>query len=143
VTTPGRRRTVASRQLLPREIWAREEAAARRRVLEDLFAHQVHALKLPIPEQEFRFHPDRMWRFDFAWPAFWIAVELDGGSRSGGRHVRGQGFENDAEKLNAAAALGWKVFRYTSTRVRSGWAVSEIQVMLERAAAAKRARAGA
>jgi len=135
VTIPHRRRRPSSTLTCsPREIWAREEAAAKRRALEEVFAHHVHAHKLPAPEREFAFHPERKWRFDFAWPSFWIAVELDGGTRSGGRHVRGQGFEHDAEKMNAAAGLGWKVFRYTSAMVRSGHAITEVRVSLERAA---------
>jgi len=119
----------------PHDLWAREEAAAKRRKLEDLFAHQLMAHALPKPEREYRFHPTRMWRLDFAWPDYGLlAVEIDGASWIQGRHNRGAGFEADAEKLNAAAALGWRVFRYTATRVRSGCAVMEVRVQLERAA---------
>ena len=42
-----------------------------------------------------------------------VAVEVDGGTWTGGRHVRGAGYRRDAEKLNAAAALGWFVYRLT------------------------------
>ena len=27
-------------------------------------------------KQEFKFHPDRKWRFDFAWPEQKIAIEV-------------------------------------------------------------------
>ena len=66
---------------------------------------------LPEAEQEYRFHPVRRWRFDFAWPAVKVAVECDGGQwvRNGGRHNR----DSDREKLNAAACLGWRVLRYS------------------------------
>lgn len=94
----------------------------------------MRAHGLPTPEREYRFHDVRRWRFDFAWPELRVAVEVDGGTWTAGRHNRGAGFEGDAEKLNAATALGWRVFRYTATRVRSGWAVNEIRVELERAA---------
>ena len=71
------------------------------------------ALRLPQPVAEHRFHPERKWRFDFAWPDRMIALEVDGGVWAGGRHTRGAGWVKDAEKLNHAAALGWRMFRST------------------------------
>lgn len=65
------------------------------------------------PVRELVFNPPRKWRFDFAWPEKLIAVEIDGGTWSGGRHSRGTGFARDCEKLNAAALNGWRVFRFT------------------------------
>lgn len=56
---------------------------------------------------------ERDWRFDFAWIEYKVAVEIDGGVWTGGRHVRGQGFEDDLEKINRAIELGWVVLRYT------------------------------
>lgn len=131
-----RKRSIGARgRSSPHDIWSRAEARARRTKLEDLFAHQVHAYGLPSPEREYRFHAARRWRFDFAWPEFGIAAEIDGGTMGPrGRHVRGAGFEADAEKMNAAAAAGWKVFRYTSSHVRTGYAIAQTRVELERAA---------
>lgn len=91
--------------------------------LEDLFAAHVLAYGLPVPVRECRFHPTRQWRFDFAWPAHGIAVEVEGGTYSGGRHVRGRGFEQDCDKYNEAAAMGWTVLRFTGSQVHSGKAV--------------------
>lgn len=68
---------------------------------------------LPEPVAEFRFHNQRRWRFDYAFPAQKIAVEVEGGIWSGGRHTRGAGFLKDMEKYNAATALGWRVLRTT------------------------------
>jgi very-short-patch-repair endonuclease len=130
---PRRSRQVR-RETCPAETWAREAAASKRRALEDRLALQILAHALPTAEREYRFDPVRRWRFDFAWPDFRLAVEVDGGTWSAGRHSRGPGFEADAEKLNAATALGWRVFRYTGTHVRTGYAVSQISVELERAA---------
>ena len=84
---------------------------------EEAFAQLVRIRGLPKPEREYEFDPDRRWRFDFAWPAQKVAVEIEGGARSGGRHVRGQGFVEDAEKHLAALAAGWRV-----VRVPSEWA---------------------
>ena len=67
--------------------------------------------KLPEPRVEFRFHPQRLWRFDFCFPDKLVALEVEGGIWGGGRHTRGAGFAKDIEKYNAAALLGWRIFR--------------------------------
>ena len=79
---------------------------------------QIRALKLPLPELEWRFDAVRKWRFDLAWPGKRIGMEVDGGVWSGGRHVRGAGFEKDCEKCNAATLAGWRVYRVTTGMVR-------------------------
>jgi very-short-patch-repair endonuclease len=66
---------------------------------------------LPAPTLEFKFHPTRKWRFDYAWPALKIALEVEGGIWTGGRHTRGAGFKKDMEKYNAAAVMGWRIIR--------------------------------
>lgn len=63
---------------------------------------------------EFRFHETRRWRFDYAHPVLRIALEVEGGVWSGGRHTRGAGFLGDIEKYNTATAAGWSVFRCTT-----------------------------
>jgi very-short-patch-repair endonuclease len=72
---------------------------------------------LPEPVAEFRFHPERRWRFDWAFPERKIAVEIDGGVWIAGRHNRGSGYLADMEKLNAAAEAGWRVLRYATGRI--------------------------
>lgn len=64
-------------------------------------------------EPEFRFHGIRRWRFDYALPTFKVAIEVEGGVWTAGRHTRPKGFLGDIEKYNAAAALGWRVLRVT------------------------------
>lgn len=68
---------------------------------------------VPEPTTEHRFHPKRKWRFDFAWPDVRLALEVEGGVWTGGRHTRGSGFLGDVEKYNAAAVMGWRVLRCT------------------------------
>lgn len=63
--------------------------------------------------KEFRFHPKRKWRFDYAIPEYKVAIEIDGGLWKYGRHNRPAGYKADMEKLNAAASLGWSVLRFT------------------------------
>lgn len=67
--------------------------------------------KLPAPVTEMQFHPERKWRFDFAWIEQRLALEVEGGAWSGGRHTRGSGFTSDIEKYNEATRLGWRVLR--------------------------------
>ncbi len=88
---------------------------------------------LPAPVHEHRFCA-RRWRFDMAWPTQMIACEVDGGTWTGGRHVRPRGYEADCEKLNEATALGWAVFRFTSAQVASGYAVALLERVLSGAA---------
>ncbi len=74
----------------------------------------------PVREHTFC---QRKWRFDFAWPDQKIAVEIEGGTRSMGRHQRHYGFEADCYKYNRAAMLGWRVLRFTTGMVASGEAI--------------------
>lgn len=98
--------------------------------LERLFQEQLGQAGLPAPTCEYRFHPTRKWRFDFAWCEYKVAVEVEGGVWSRGRHVRGQGFIDDCEKYNAAAALGWRVFRFPGSQVEDGTALEWVQEVL-------------
>ena len=62
---------------------------------------------------EWAFHSTRKWRFDYACPELKIAIEIDGGIFTRGRHSGGIGQKKDMEKMNAAAELGWFVFHFT------------------------------
>ncbi len=86
---------------------------------------------IPEPEFEYRFHPDRKWRFDLSWPKYdreirdgngavvaiqtlnnaagGLALEVQGGIFSRGRHTQGAALIKEWEKLNRAAELGWRV----------------------------------
>lgn len=66
-----------------------------------------------VCEKEFKFHPVRKWRFDYAFPEHKIALEVEGGVWTGGRHTSSVGFLNDMEKYNTATLMGWRVFRTT------------------------------
>lgn len=83
------------------------------------------------PQREYVFAPPRKFRFDFAFPEKMIAAEVDGGTWMRGRHQTGNGFERDCEKLNLAASLGWRVFRYTTMMVMRGEAVVEVGKALD------------
>lgn len=88
--------------------------------LEEMLAIELRHDNVPPFEREYRFC-NRRWRFDFAWPDFMVAVEVEGGLY-GGRHTRPEGFEADVEKYNEATRLGWRVYRVTPRMVKSGTA---------------------
>ena len=69
--------------------------------------------------KEFKFHTERRWRFDYAIPQYKIALEVEGGVWTQGRHTRPQGFLGDIEKYNNATLLGWRVFRTTPNELYS------------------------
>lgn|GEM_PF-1410349 len=93
---------------------------------------------LPEPlwgDNELRFHPTRRWRFDFAWPDYNVAVELEGGVFTHGRtrtnesgekvqqksrHLTPSGFGEDCKKYGEAAILGWLVIRLDTKMAKDG-----------------------
>lgn len=74
---------------------------------------------VPI-KQEYKFHPEKRWKFDFAIPAWKVAIEVEGGTwLPKGRHTTGKGFQKDCEKYNAAAVMGWRILRYTGSMINN------------------------
>lgn len=88
---------------------------------------------LLAPEPEYKFHPERRWRFDLAWPEQMVAFEREGGVYTGGRHTRGRGYSADCEKYNWAAVLGWTVIRCTTDQLEEGWAYFFLAKAFDRA----------
>lgn len=84
----------------------------------ELFAQawKLLAPHMSAPKREYRFHTVRKWRFDFAFVDSGVAVEVDGGQFAfrGGRHAT----DADRDKLNTAAAMGWRVFRFSPKQLR-------------------------
>lgn len=96
-----------------------------------ILCHRLDRAGVPPPVLEHRFAaPARQWRFDLCWPADGLAVEVEGGTFIGGRHVRGMGYAADLEKYNAAVLRGWRVLRYTGRMIEEGAAVREIRAAL-------------
>ena len=94
--------------------------ASRQRALEvrTRFLATLTAHGIPLPVPEYRFHPDRKWQFDYAWPGEKVALEVEGGVFTKGRHSRALGFVADMEKYNTAALMGWRVVRCVPDTVR-------------------------
>lgn len=89
-----------------------------------LFEKHLRELGLKF-EREFRFHPERKWRLDYSvLPrneyAHAVAVEIEGAIWTNGRHTRGKGYQADLDKYNAATAMGYQVYRFSTNDVLHG-----------------------
>lgn len=95
---------------------------------EESLAMQLKAEKISF-QREFKFHPLRKWRFDFVLDVMHgnIAVEAEGGSWINGAHNRGSHFASDCEKYSEAAIMGWRVMRFTTDQIISGYAIDCIK----------------
>lgn len=125
-------------------------AAAARTKWENRLAGELRRSSLPSHEREWEFAAEigRAFRFDFAWPEFKVAVEVQGGGwmpadkdgRRRGAHGGGEALERDCEKHALAAALGWIVVPVTPAQIRDGRAVLWIGLVLRAAALGVMAR---
>ena len=79
---------------------------------------------------EYRFHPDRKFRFDHAWPEHMLAMEIDGGLYVNGGHSRGKAREYDYAKDAGAMMLGWRVLRVSTGQFKKGLAAAWILQLL-------------
>ena len=83
----------------------------------DVFT-QICAKELGVEcVKEYRFYKNRQWRFDYALPKYKIAIEVEGGVWTQGRHVRPVGFLGDMNKYNMATLMGWRLFRTTPKKL--------------------------
>lgn len=103
--------------------------------LERSLLFYIRACKLPRPELQYRIVPDRKFRWDMAWPAQRVAVEVQGGIWTGGKHTRGVGLMRDMEKNNLAVLNGWVVLFVSADHIESGSATDWIRDALELRAA--------
>lgn len=87
---------------------------------------------------EYRFHPTRRWRFDWALPEItalgktrplMVAIEFDG-LYGGGAHTSVKMVAKDSEKLNQAAIHGWIVIRVNSQSLRDGSGYRDIEAAI-------------
>ena len=100
--------------------------------LEKKFSLYWQGLNGPKLTPELKFHPTRKWKFDFAHEATKVAIEIEGGTWSGGRHTRGAGYAKDCEKYREAALLGWTVFRFVGSQITTKAMTPVIHFTLEK-----------
>jgi len=101
---------------------SKRAAGGRKVESEHILLFRKHLSELGLEyEEEVRFHPQRLWRFDFYLPESKIGIEIDGYFR--GRH---QAFGKDNDKQNAAIMMGYRVLRFSTQAVLRGRAKSFI-----------------
>ena len=89
--------------------------------LEERFLrHWERRCSIPLV-REYRGIPDRNFRFDFCHVPSRVAIEIQGGVWTGGRHSGGVGQIKDFEKLNLAILEGWSVFQLSSEMITDFW----------------------
>ncbi len=97
-------------------------------VAEELFAFQCASARLPaiVPQFLFAAPLNRRFLADFAFPAYKVLVEINGGiwRPGGGAHSRPANIERDIEKAQYAALLGYLVLPFTPREVRKGRALT-------------------
>jgi hypothetical protein len=92
-----------------------------------MLAQQMKFRGFPEPVRQFKFHPKRRWKTDFAFPDLKIIIECEGGVFTRGRHTSPVGFTADCLKYDHAAAMGFFVYRFTGAQIRSGDAIAFLE----------------
>ena len=98
--------------------------------LESEMLFQLRAVGIE-PLTQYKFHPTRKWKADFAILEKKLIIEVNGGTwmiKSG--HTSGTGVSRDYEKGNAAQLLGWTYLQYTGKEIHDGTALQEIESYL-------------
>lgn len=133
--TPSlRKRLNLDGEIAPRGTKAKVQRAPSN--LESRFEQHCRAYSLPPFEREYLFATHvkpmpRLWRFDFAWPQFMVAVEceglvmrrVNGELLVTGRHVHPNGFRGDCIKYGTAMQLGWAYLRFEQELIGNGTAI--------------------
>lgn len=97
--------------------------------LEADFLEAWHAYPgLVEPVCQHRFHDVRKFRFDFCWPDYMVAVDIQG---FGGGHLRFKAYSDDCDKANLATNLGWRFLRFTAAHLSESRREEMVQVILE------------
>ena len=124
--------------------WAGLVKRSKSEDLHDKYSRDCRLRGLPPFVTELRFAKSigRQWKFDFAFPEYMVAVEIEGlvsrelfELKRGkppkrvlvcyGRHATLGGIEEDMVKYNAAALLGWTVLRFNQKPIKKGEACDQ------------------
>ena len=96
-------------------------AEADRKKWQEELKRQIRGVGLPMPLEQYKFHPDRKYEADFFYKDKGLIVECDGGNwmdKSG--HTSGAGYEKDRIRDAEALLLGFITLRLTGNMIKSG-----------------------
>lgn len=85
----------------------------------------------PDAVAEYKFHPIRRWKSDWAIPSAKILIEIEGAIFVAGRHSRGAGMIQDMCKYNTAATMGYFVLRFHPGDIRTGLLFKTVREVYE------------
>ncbi len=105
----------------------RQIKAEERKSLECAFETQVRQAGLPEPEREVKLNSSSAHRWDFVWPRYRLAVEINGGIWKLGGHSTGRGIQRDQLKLTLATLAGYRSLQFDAGAVNDGTAVMAVQ----------------
>lgn len=72
-------------------------------------------------EAEFKFHPHRKFRLDYAHVPSKTGIEINGGRWQVSGHSSGRGLFRDYEKINLAILEGWVIFQLCDEMINYQW----------------------
>ena len=100
------------------------------------------SMGIPAPVTELKFHPSRKFRFDYAWPEHRVAVEINGGAWSGGRHTRGGRVPAGLGKAECSPGTGMGGFAVPAERggLRPDQETDRVEALKRDASNGKRGR---
>lgn len=93
-----------------------------------------NGLPEPYPEYLFAKAIGRQWRIDYFITdgEIKIALEVEGGIRTGGRHIRPEGFLGDMEKYNHLSMFGIYLIRVQPNKLNTLSTIEMIKSVLSR-----------
>jgi len=125
--------------LSPAQVVKKAQDKSKREALETLFAWNIQTEQLagsiiPDPSRQFKI-PNIPYIYDFAWPAFSLVVEINGGTHAGDSgkksgHSTGKGIQRDYKKSNAAVMAGWSPLVFTADDVKNLTAIETVKEFL-------------
>lgn len=80
---------------------------------------------------EYKFHPARRFRLDFAHLPSKTGIEINGGVWVKSKHSSGVGIQRDYEKQLIAASIGWVILPLSAASIQSDAALKLVRQAIE------------